>query len=64
MDAEDWAKAGFMLAFVALVIAAVIGWVLNLIILFGSSGQEIGAEFVLRCVGIVIPFVGAVMGYL
>jgi len=45
-------------------IAGAIGWVLNIIELVHSLTGPITAMFIARCVGVIIPFLGAVLGYL
>ena len=43
-------------------IAALVGWVLNLVKLFGLSTDDLG-ELILRIVGIFLAPIGAVAGY-
>ena len=45
-------------------LAGVVGWVTNIVKLFGSSFDPITGEVVLRAVGIFIAPLGAVMGFL
>ena len=40
------------------------GWVMNIVKVFGSSFDPIAGQVVLRVVGIFVPPLGAVMGYL
>ncbi|MFB2563635.1 hypothetical protein [Rhizobium sp. IMFF44] len=44
-------------------LCAVIGWIMNLITLVHWVG-EITPEFLIRAVGIVVPIIGAIMGWL
>jgi len=48
---------------IALTIAALAGWVMNLVTLFGSSAEFTG-EIILRVIGTVVFPIGAVMGWL
>jgi hypothetical protein len=59
----DNASFAVMAAFVSLWLAAVVGWVWNIFKLVGLVGEPVGAEFVLRIVGIVLAPLGAIMGY-
>lgn len=54
---------GYYLTLLVITIAAIIGWVMNIITLWHMDG-ELTAKFILRVVGIFIPVVGAVLGYL
>lgn len=41
----------------------IVGWVLNMLTLFtADSGMAIG-ELILRVIGVIIPFIGAVLGF-
>jgi hypothetical protein len=53
-----------MLGFIAILIAAAVGWIMNIIKVFWSMGGDIDAELIIRIVGIPIAFIGAVAGYL
>lgn len=57
---------GGALLFIALLLAAVGGWAANLIKLIGAVTAE-GASITLliaaRAVGVIIPLIGAVLGY-
>ena len=48
---------------IALVIAGVVGWVLNIVDLFGSQIFPLTGETILRIVGIFIVPLGAILGY-
>ena len=49
------------LVVIGIIIAAFIGWVLNIIKMFGVG--DIGVELIVRIIGIFVPFVGAIGGY-
>lgn len=51
--------AGLGLVYVAIWIAAIIGWVMNFIDTFGAEGLELGV----RIVGIFVAPAGAIMGW-
>lgn len=53
------------LAYIALVIAALIGWVMNLIevIHLATAGAPLTAGFIVRIVGVPVGIIGAVMGW-
>ena len=48
----------------AILLAALWGWVLNLIIVISSSHEVLTTLLALRIVGICIPPVGAILGYI
>jgi len=52
------------LVWVVVVLAGIIGWVINIVKLAGMIGADISAELVIRAVGIFFAPLGAVMGYL
>jgi hypothetical protein len=45
-----------------LLIALLYGYIANIGVIFQHSGEVTG-QFVLRVVGIFLPFIGAIMGY-
>ena len=45
-------------------LAAVGGWIMNIVHLFHSASDPITGMFILRCMGVVVPPLGAVLGYL
>lgn len=57
MRAHDW---GFLFGIV-IVVLMFAGWVMNIIALF-SDDMGVG-ELVLRAIGVVVPFIGAVVGW-
>jgi hypothetical protein len=54
----------FYSAFTIVLIAAIIGWFMNIYKLVGMFGGEITTWFIARCVGIFFAPLGAVIGYL
>ena len=52
------------LVFIAIVLAGVIGWVMNIVKLITQRHAPITGVFVLRLVGIFVPIIGAVMGWI
>lgn len=52
---------------IAVAIALVLGWVLNIVTLFGMASTpvtDVTLMFILRVVGIFVPPLGGVLGYL
>ncbi len=47
--------------FLAIFLAALFGWVMNLIKLFGLDGMS--GELAIRAIGIIVAPLGAIMGY-
>lgn len=58
---SDLAIVASALALLALGIAALIGWILNIVTLVGMEAMN--GEFVVRIIGIFIAPVGAVAGW-
>jgi len=50
--------------YIALIIGGGIGWVLNIVKLVGAGFDPIGAEVVLRVIGIFMAPLGAILGYI
>lgn len=40
-----------------------VGWVMNLVKLFGMAGQNIDTSFILRILGVILAPIGGVMGW-
>lgn len=56
----------YLLLLVA-ILAAIGGWIANLFKVFGllvAQGVDLTGELVVRVIGIVIPIIGAIAGYL
>lgn len=58
---SNFFRVSYALALVALVLACVYGYVCNVVTLIGWAGDVTG-EFVVRVIGLFIPFLGALMG--
>lgn len=54
---------GMAIVWLLIVIAAAIGWVMNIITLIGIINDPITGIFIMRVVGIFVPPLGAVLGY-
>lgn len=53
----------FALAWLALAVAAFAGWVMNIVTIMHTDGG-INALFIVRCIGIIVAPLGAVLGYI
>jgi len=51
------------LALIALFFTALFGWVLNIVTIFTSFDFMSGGEAVVRIAGVIIPIIGAVVGW-
>jgi len=58
------AGVGIVIFVIALWLAAIGGWIANIVKIFGSAADPITAWFLIRCVGVVLAPLGAVLGYL
>jgi len=59
-------KVGGVAALVMLIfwLAAIGGWVANIVKIFWSAGEPLTAIFIIRCVGVFAAPIGAILGYL
>lgn len=66
MSASELGKAFAAVAWLAIIIAFVVGWVWNIVTLFGFDGpvSEMGMMEMLRIIGIFLAPVGAVLGWM
>lgn len=60
---EDLAVAGLWMVPVILVVAGLVGWVMNIVKLAGSDFAVFTGLMVVRIIGIVLAPIGAVVGY-
>jgi hypothetical protein len=58
----DYGLAGALTGIV-LMLAAIVGYILNIVKIIGLIGQEISAEIVVRCVGVFFVPMGAIVGW-
>lgn len=60
-------KKGFSIfgvIYILIWIAAIMGWMMNLIAVFQlAAADKINAMFVLRCIGILVAPLGAILGW-
>lgn len=54
--------AGF-LSVILVMVLAVIGWIMNIIKIVGAIADPVTAMFILRCVGIIVAPLGAILGW-
>lgn len=52
-----------LIAYIAIIIAIVYGWVMNIVIIAGSNFSELTGLLILRIVGIFVGPLGVVLGY-
>ncbi len=62
-NALEKAPAWFVFMLLGVVVAGLIGWVLNIIAVFSLTLQSPIGWIICRVVGIFIPIVGAILGY-
>jgi hypothetical protein len=53
----------FVVLWLALIIVGIIGYIKNIVIVLGIDPVAT-TEYVIRIVGVIVPFIGAIMGYL
>ncbi len=47
-----------------IVIGLLVGWVMNIVTIVSMMSGELGAEIIVRCIGIFVFPMGAVLGFL
>lgn len=58
---ENWA-IGLAVAFLALWIAGIVGWVLNIVAIANADFAHVTGMLVLRIIGVFLPPIGSVLG--
>jgi hypothetical protein len=53
---------GFL--YLALILAGILGWIMNLVAVIHAIGGPLDAELVIRIVGLFLFPLGAIMGYI
>lgn len=51
------------LLFAVIWVGAIVGWVLNIMVVAETTNASITGMFILRCIGIFVAPLGAVLGY-
>lgn len=59
MKASNW---GFLTG-ITLVVLMFIGWIMNIVKVFDADVYISTGEMVVRVIGIIVPFIGAVIGW-
>lgn len=62
MQKRDKFTSGAILGIFALIIAGIVGWILNIVMIFHDT--EFSGMMVVRVIGVFIPIIGAVLGYI
>jgi hypothetical protein len=47
----------------SILLAAIYGWIANIITIFGLTITDSIGEIIVRVIGVFIPFIGAILGY-
>lgn len=53
-----------ILTYISVVVALLYGWVANIIVIWHTIDNPVTAKFILRCIGVFVPIVGSILGYL
>ncbi len=64
MNKDAWIVLSIFAAQIGIAIAAIVGWVMNIITIAHSSFDVLTGMLILRIVGIFVGPLGAVLGYL
>ena len=57
------AAAAVLLTYAIIAVLAIIGWVMNIVAIFGLDFSHVSAEMVIRIIGIFVAPIGAVYGW-
>lgn len=52
------------LCVLALLGAALIGWIMNIVTIFHTASDPITGMFIVRCIGIIVGPIGAILGWI
>jgi hypothetical protein len=63
MESEEIGKSLAAITLLVVIIAAIYGYIMNIMILFHSTG-DITGQFILRVLGIFIAPLGSILGFL
>lgn len=55
---------GYYLTLIAIWLVFAIGWVMNIITIWNTMDNPVTAKFILRCIGVFVGPIGAILGYL
>ncbi len=61
---DDFIVLVTIISFFTLIAAVALGWVFNVMAIWHSIDNPITAKFILRCIGIFVLPIGAILGYL
>ncbi len=64
LHGNDNTNAFIGLIFISIWLAALGGWIANIVKVLGDAGNPITGWFIARIVGVFLPPVGSVLGYL
>jgi len=64
MNIYEYLGLGYVVFMIILLSVSFIGWVMNLVKFIALLGGDISTWFIVRLIGIPIPFIGAVVGWL
>lgn len=60
---QDDSLASYLIV-LGITVAAIFGWVMNIISLWHTMDGPLTAKFIVRVIGVFVPVIGAVLGYL
>lgn len=52
-----------ILAFLTVVCLAIAGWVMNIVAIFHIANEPIAGMFIIRCIGVFVAPLGAILGW-
>lgn len=57
-------KIAALSVYLVLLVAAIIGWVCNIVALVGMVSGPVNAELIIRIIGVPVAIIGAIMGWM
>ena len=56
--------AGYYLTLIVIWLVFAVGWVMNIMTIWNTMDNPVTAKFILRCIGVFVGPIGAILGYL
>ena len=53
-----------VIVWLAAIIVLITGWVMNVISIFHTAEAPMTGVFILRCIGVVVPPIGGILGWI
>lgn len=54
----------YYITLIAIYIVITVGWIMNVVAIWYTMDNPLTAKFILRVIGVFVPIIGSVLGYL